>query len=65
MSTTAKRRAVVSYENMSDEVAAAFAEKYPRGYSDYFPDLMSYPKPDGTSFYEGIFPHSWVQGKSV
>ena len=51
MSTIAKRRAVVSYENMSDEVAAAFAEKYPRGYSDYFPDLMSYPKPDGTSFY--------------
>ena len=51
MSTTAKRRAVVSYENMSDEVAAAFAEKYPRGYSDYFPDLVSYPKPDGTSFY--------------
>ena len=51
MSTISKRRAVVSYENMSDEVAAAFAEKYPRGYSDYFPDLMSYPKPDGTSFY--------------
>jgi len=51
MSTTSKRRAVVSYENMSDEVAAAFAEKYPRGYSDYFPDLVSYPKPDGTSFY--------------
>ena len=51
MSTTAKIRALVSYENMSDEVAAAFAEKYPRGYSDYFPDLMSYPKPDGTSFY--------------
>ena len=50
MSTTAKRRAVVSYENMSDEVAAAFAEKYPKGYSDYFPDLVSYPKPDGTSF---------------
>ena len=36
---------------MSDEVAAAFAEKYPKGYSDYFPDLVSYPKPDGTSFY--------------
>ena len=51
MSTVAKRRAVVSYENMSDEVAAAFAEKYPKGYSDYFPDLVSYPKPDGTSFY--------------
>ena len=51
MSTTSKRRAVVSFENMSDELAAAFAEKYPRGYSDYFPDLVSYPKPDGTSFY--------------
>ena len=37
MSTIVKRRAVVSYENMSDELAAAFAEKY--------------PKPDGTSFY--------------
>ena len=51
MSTTTKRRAVVSYENMNDEVAAAFAEKYPKGYVDYFPDLVKYPKPDGTSFY--------------
>ena len=51
MSTTTKRRAVVSYENMSDELAAAFAEKYPKGYVDYFPDLVKYPKPDGTSFY--------------
>ena len=51
MTPTNKRRAVVSYENMSDELAAAFAEKYPKGYSDYFPDLVKYPKPDGTSFY--------------
>ena len=51
MATTVKRRAVVSYENMSDELAAAFVEKYPRGYSDYFPDLMKYDKPDGTNFY--------------
>ena len=51
MSTTTKRRAVVSYENMNDEVAAAFAEKYPRGYAEYFQDLVEYPKPDGTSFY--------------
>ena len=36
---------------MSDEVAAAFSEKYPKGYSDYFPDLVKYDKPDGTSFY--------------
>ena len=50
MSTT-KRKAMVSYENMSDELAAAFAEKYPKGYVDYFPDLIKYDKPDGTSFY--------------
>ncbi len=36
---------------MSEELSAAFAEKYPRGYSDYFPDLVKYDKPDGTSFY--------------
>ena len=51
MSTTPKRRAVCSYENMSEELAAAFAEKYPKGYSDYFADLVKYDKPDGTSFY--------------
>lgn len=51
MSTVIKRRAVVSFENMSDELAAAFAEKYPKGYSDYFPDLVKYDKPNGTSFY--------------
>lgn len=50
MSTT-KKRAIVSFENMSEELAAAFAEKYPKGFSDYFPDLIKYDKPDGTSFY--------------
>ncbi|MBQ8069388.1 MAG: hypothetical protein IJ202_00865 [Bacteroidales bacterium] len=51
MATVQKRRAVTSYEKMSDELAAAFAQKYPKGYSDYFPDLVKYPKPDGTFFY--------------
>ena len=51
MSTTPKKRGVVSYENMSEELAAAFAEKYPKGYSDYFHDLVKYDKPDGTCFY--------------
>ena len=46
-----KKRAVVSYENMSSELAAAFAEKYPKGYNDYLPDLTKYPKPDGSFFY--------------
>ena len=46
-----KKRAVVSYENMSSELAAAFAEKYPKGFNDYFPDLIKYDKPDGSCFY--------------
>lgn len=49
--STDKRRAVCSFENMSDELAAAFAEKYPKGYSDYFPDLVKYDKPNGDAFY--------------
>ncbi len=51
MATNQKKRAVVSYENMSEELAAAFAEKYPKGFSDYLPDLIKYDKPDGTCFY--------------
>ena len=51
-----KKRAVVSYDNMLAkpelaELAAAFAAKYPKGFNDYLPDLMRYPKPDGTDFY--------------
>lgn len=45
------KRHVVSYERMSEEVSAAFAVKYPRGFEDYFPDLVKYTKPDGTPFY--------------
>ena len=51
MAPDQKKRHVVSYENMSEALAAAFNEKYPRGFSDYLPDLVKYPKPDGTSFY--------------
>lgn len=46
-----KKRHVVSYEKMSAELSAAFAEKYPKGFNDYLPDLMKYTKPDGTPFY--------------
>ena len=46
-----KKRHIVSYENMSPEPAAAFAEKYPKGFNDYLPDLNKYTKPDGTPFY--------------
>ncbi|MBR5255633.1 MAG: hypothetical protein IKV62_02520 [Bacteroidales bacterium] len=48
-----KKRHVVSYEKMplNPALAAAFAEKYPRGFADYLTDLVKYPKPDGTFFY--------------
>ena len=46
-----KKRRVVSYANMDEALAAAFNEKYPKGFSDYLADLKEYPKPDGTSFY--------------
>ena len=46
-----KKRLLVSYSNMNETLAAAFKEKYPRGYSDYMGDLFKIDKPDGTSFY--------------
>ena len=49
--TDNKKRHVGSYENMSEELAAAFAEKYPKGFNDYLPELVKYPKPDGSFFY--------------
>lgn len=51
MNPDSKKRHVVSYEKMSPELAAAFNEKYPGGYSDYLQDLEKYPKPDGSFFY--------------
>lgn len=51
MNQDTKKRRIVSYENMSPELAAAFAEKYPKGFNDYLPDLNKYTKPDGTPFY--------------
>lgn len=46
-----KKRAVISYDNMSAELQAAFKEKYPRGYADYMGDLFKVDKPDGSCFY--------------
>lgn len=50
MAPDLRKRHVVSYENMSEELAAIFNEKYPKGFSDYLPDLVKYTKPDGTPF---------------
>ena len=46
-----KRRLVVSYSKMKEEVAAAFKEKYPKGYSDYMGDLFRVEPPIGDPFY--------------
>lgn len=46
-----KKRHVVSFEKLSEEVLAAFNEKYPGGYQTCIDDVQKYPKPDGTSFY--------------
>lgn len=51
MSKDNKKRHIISYENMSPELAEAFSEKYPKGFSDYLNDLNKYTKPDGTPFY--------------
>lgn len=45
------KRAVISYENMSQELLDAFKEKYPRGYADYLSDIIKVDKPDGSCFY--------------
>lgn len=46
-----KKRHVVSYEKLSEEVLAAFNEKYPGGLQTCIDDVQKYPKPDGSSFY--------------
>jgi hypothetical protein len=48
---SAKRRAVVSYANLSPELLAAFKDKYPRGYADYMGEVFKVDKPDGSFFY--------------
>lgn len=56
MINSQKKRGVISYDKMIEdprfeELLLAFNQKYPRGFNDYFQDLVKYPKPDGTSFY--------------
>ena len=46
-----KKRFVVSYDNMSQDLKDAFDRKYPHGYMDYMGDIMKVDKPDGTFFH--------------
>lgn len=45
------KRAVISYDNMSQELMDAFKEKYPKGYADYFSDIIKVEKPNGDFFH--------------
>ena len=46
-----KKRHVVSYENMSEELLALFNEKYPAGFNDYLNDLTKYSPAGREPFY--------------
>ena len=46
-----KRKAVVSYANLSPELLGIIKERYPRGYVDYMDAIMKISKPDGTFFH--------------
>ena len=46
-----KKRIIISYDNMSQDLKDAFDRKYPHGYADYMGDIMRVDKPDGTCFY--------------
>ena len=48
---THKRRAVISYANLSPELLAIIKELYPRGYADYMDEIMKISKPDGSFFH--------------
>jgi hypothetical protein len=48
---TPKKRSVISYENMSQELQDAFKEKYPHGYADYMGDIIKVERPNGEPFY--------------
>lgn len=43
-----KRRVVISYENLSDELREALKERYPLGFTDF---MIRVDKPNGEFFY--------------
>ena len=42
MARDSRKRHVVSYEKMNEELASLFNEKYPKGYNDYLQDLVKF-----------------------
>lgn len=46
-----KKRAIISYANLSPQLLDLWREKYPKGYADYMDEITKIDKVDGTSFY--------------
>jgi len=42
MTQDTRKRHVVSFEKLSDDLMAIFNEKYPKGYNDYLQDLVKF-----------------------
>jgi len=42
MTQDTRKRHVISYEKMPEELVTLFNEKYPHGYNDYLQDLMKF-----------------------
>ena len=51
MNADSKHRHVISQENLPAEIAAIFNDKYPKGFSDFLPDLVKYSPGVNTDIY--------------
>ena len=49
--TPSKKRIIISYDNMSQDLKDAFDKKYPHGYADYMGDIMKVEIPNRPCFY--------------
>lgn len=61
----AKKRFVVSYDTMSQDLKDAFDRKYPHGYADYMGDILKVDKPDGSCFHAVRFQPEAEDGQVV
>lgn len=60
-----KKRIIISYDNMSQDLKDAFDHKYPHGYADYMGDILKVDKPDGTCFHAVQFKPEAEEGEEV
>lgn len=51
MEPVPKKRSVISYANLPENILEIWKEKYPRGYADYMDDIKKIDKIDGSYLY--------------